>query len=198
VAEQALSSARNPRQVSTDRLGLAVDQRAAESVNIVCALPWPPTVNHAWRPTSRGGKILSDEYKAFKKAVGDYVLEHRVPRFKLKGTLGVAMLVRPPNTLDFDIDNRVKCCLDALAGAGVIENDRFVDLLFVARGKPFPSGVVWIRLEEVSAGNFSALKHFADEVFAANLTGLANPAILSAHDTAEVSRINHAKPPQLR
>jgi Holliday junction resolvase RusA-like endonuclease len=166
-------------------------QKTSQSVGhdlmqVHCALPWPPSVNHSWRSTGRrnGKMILSDEYKAFKKAVGDYVLENKVPRFKLKGTLAVAMLVRPPNDHDFDIDNRVKCCLDALAGAGVIENDKFVDLLFVSRGKPFQSGVVWICIEEMSGGNFSALKHFADQIFSSNLTRLGNPSMIAPHVNA--------------
>lgn len=154
---------------------------ASETVIIECQLPWPPTVNHAWRPTAGGGKILSAEYKAFKKAVGDAVLEHRVKRFALKNALAVAMELRPPSTREFDIDNRVKCCLDALAGAGVIENDKFVDLLFISRGSPLtPRGAVWIRIEEMSSGNFSALKHFSDQLFAANSTRAGNAAILAA------------------
>jgi len=140
-------------------------------MHIVCELPWPPTVNHAWRPTAGGGKILAPEYKAFKKAVGDSVLEHRIKRFALKNTLAVAIELRPPlKARDFDIDNRVKCCLDALAGAGVIDNDKFVDVLLVSRGIGHARGSVWIRIEEMSAPNFSALAFFRDGFFASSST----------------------------
>jgi Holliday junction resolvase RusA-like endonuclease len=160
----------------------------SDLMQIKCVLPWPPSVNHAWRSTGRrdGKIILSAEYKAFKKAVGDYVLENRVPRFKLKGALAISMQLKPPaSARDFDIDNRVKCCLDALAGAGVIENDKFIDLLLVRRSNPATRGSVFVRIEEMTPPNFCALKHFADQVFSSNLTGIPNPVIFDSHVNAE-------------
>lgn len=132
-------------------------------MNITFDLPWPPTSNHAWRPTANGGKILSEEYKSFKKAVADRVYEQRIKRFWTKDRLAVALKLDPPNNRDYDIDNRAKCCLDAIAAAGVIENDKFIDLLLIVRGKVrTPLGSVLVRIEELSLPNFSALGDFQD------------------------------------
>jgi Holliday junction resolvase RusA-like endonuclease len=126
-------------------------------------LPWPPSVNHAWRPTAAGGKILSEDYVRFKKAVGDRVLEKRIKRFWTKDRLAVALTLKPPNMRDYDIDNRAKCCIDAIAAAGVIENDKYIDLLLIVRGKlDAPHGSVMVRIEEMSLPNFSALGDFRD------------------------------------
>jgi len=130
-------------------------------------LPWPPSVNHAWRPTAAGGKILSEDYARFKKAVGDRVLEKRIKRFWTKDRLAIALKLNPPNNRDYDIDNRAKCCIDAIAAAGVIENDKFIDLLLIVRGKwDPPQGCVMVRIEEMSLPSFSALGDFRDYYFA--------------------------------
>ena len=119
--------------------------------SIVFELPWPPSVNHAWRPTAAGGKILSEDYARFKKAVGDCVLEKRVKRFWTKDRLAVALKLNPPNQRVYDIDNRAKCCIDAIAAAGVIENDKFIDLLLILRGQlDAPHGSVAVRIEPAS------------------------------------------------
>lgn len=128
---------------------------------LVCTLPWPPSANHAWRPTRGGGKILSDKYKMFKQAVGDCVLEQRIRRhWHTDQSLILAVACRPPNRVSFDIDNRLKTLIDSLSANGVIGNDRYVDMIVVRRASlDPPHGSVVVRIEELSAipitlGNF--------------------------------------------
>lgn len=134
--------------------------------SITFVLPWPPSANHALRAV--GGRVIRSEgYREYRKAVGDRVLEHRIKRFWTKDRLAVAFKLNPPNDRDYDIDNRAKCCLDAIAAAGVIENDKFIDLLMIARGKiDAPCGSVMVRIEEMSLPSFSALGDFQDYFYA--------------------------------
>lgn len=120
-------------------------------ISIVCKLPWPPSANHAWRPTKNGGKILSDKYKSFKQAVGDCVLEQRVKRhWHSDQKLIIGIACRAPNLQSFDIDNRIKTLIDALAGAGVIANDKHIDMIIVRRASlDPPHGSVTVRIEQL-------------------------------------------------
>jgi len=121
-------------------------------------LGWPPSVNHAWRPTAKHGKILSDEYRSFIKHVGDCVLEQRIPRHWTTAKLLIAINCRPPNARSFDIDNRVKTTLDAIVRAGVIEDDKHVDLLIVHRGHiNAPHGSIDVLIEELEAADKACL-----------------------------------------
>lgn len=124
-------------------------------IDIRCRLPWPTSANAAWTPL--GGKkkavLRTVDYRLYRKAVGDRVIEHRIPRFKTAGArLAVSIVCRAPTPRDYDIDNRVKTLLDALAYTGVIENDKQIDLIAVARGAVDPPlGSVFVRIKSHDA-----------------------------------------------
>lgn len=107
-------------------------------------LPYPPSVNHYWRH-ARGRHYVSDEGKAYRKAVADVA-----PRRKLTGRLEVVIDVLPPDRRKRDLDNVLKALLDALAHAGTYEDDSQIDCLLVERGSVTPGGSVEVRIREIA------------------------------------------------
>lgn len=118
--------------------------------SVTCELPWPPSANHAWR-ASGNGVHRSEPYRAYIKAVGDAVLEQHVRRHWTTDRLLAGLVFHAPNTRTFDIDNRVKTLLDSLTHAGVIMDDRYIDVIILLRGEVHePHGAVLVHLEELS------------------------------------------------
>jgi crossover junction endodeoxyribonuclease RusA len=100
---------------------------------LVLDLPLPPSVNHYWGQHGHR-RYVSKAGVAFKAQVSDYVIEYRVPKL---GTARIAMTVVlfPKDRRKQDIDNRIKALWDALADAGVFDNDEQIDTLFIERGE---------------------------------------------------------------
>jgi len=100
-------------------------------------LPWAPSVNGYWRHVVMGKRvatILSEEARAYRKAVAQQVIAQRVPRGSLSGKLAVEITAYPPDRRDRDIDNLPKGILDSLKHANVIRDDADIDDLRIARG----------------------------------------------------------------
>lgn len=100
---------------------------------LVLNLPLPPSINHYWGQSGHR-RYVSKAGKLFKEQVQDYVIEYRVPK------LGAARLefqvyLYPKDRRKQDIDNRIKALWDALADAGVFDNDEQIDILIVQRGE---------------------------------------------------------------
>lgn len=100
---------------------------------LILDLPLPPSVNHYWGQHGHR-RYVSKAGVAFKTQVSDYVIEYRVPKL---GTARLAMTVVlfPKDRRKQDIDNRIKALWDALADAGVFDNDEQIDTLFIERGE---------------------------------------------------------------
>lgn len=114
----------------------AAHQRVAEqhTDRLRIVLPWPPTVNHSTTGNGRGGRVLTDEHRAFRAEVALRVVSAGSPRFSPDVRLSVEITLVPPDKRRVDIDNRVKATLDALQRALVIADDSQVDDLRVIRG----------------------------------------------------------------
>jgi crossover junction endodeoxyribonuclease RusA len=100
---------------------------------LVLNLPLPPSVN-SYRTIFRGRMGISKAGRQFKQQISDYVVEYAVPK------LGAARLefqvtLYPRDRRKQDIDNRIKALWDALADAGVFDNDEQIDVLIVHRGE---------------------------------------------------------------
>ena len=91
---------------------------------------------------------MSKAGKEFKAQVSDYVVEYRVPKL---GTARLEMQVTlyPKDRRKQDIDNRIKALWDALADAGVFDNDEQIDTLMVQRGAIKKGGGCMVIIEKI-------------------------------------------------
>lgn len=108
-------------------------------------LPYPPSINHYYIHTARGVKIGDKGHKYRNDAV--YLLH------KFKGAckdkkIAVTINVFPPDKRKRDLDNILKCLLDAMEHANVYENDNNIDMLTVIRRQSVPNGCVQVWIGE--------------------------------------------------
>jgi len=100
---------------------------------VILNLPLPPSVN-SYRTIFRGRMGISKAGVQFKEQVSDYVIEYRVPKLGA-ARLEMKVVLYPRDRRKQDIDNRIKALWDALADAGVFDNDEQIDILLVERGE---------------------------------------------------------------
>lgn len=107
---------------------------------IEIVLPFPPSLNHAWRRVGAKtvlAKAQRDYRKAAVAAVAEAIpsLRERV-KLPLQQRLGVSIYLFPPNARKWDIDGKPKAVLDALTKAGVWIDDGQIDWMLVHRMSP--------------------------------------------------------------
>ena len=100
---------------------------------LILNLPLPPSVNHYWG-THGHRRYVSKAGVLFKEQVSDYVAEYRVPKLGAE-RLEMKVVLYPKDRRKQDIDNRIKALWDALADAGVFDDDEQIDVLMVERGE---------------------------------------------------------------
>lgn len=100
---------------------------------LVLNLPLPPSINHYWGQSGHR-RYVSKTGVAFKEAVSNYVAEYNVPKLG-NARLEFQVTLYPRDRRKQDIDNRIKALWDALAEAGVFDNDEQIDILIVHRGE---------------------------------------------------------------
>lgn len=97
----------------------------------ILTLPFPPSVNSYWRH-NRGRTHISSEGKAYRQQVAQHVAVAAQPQ-QGQARLSVYVEVYPPDKRRRDLDNMFKAVLDALAHAGVYEDDSQIDKLSIER-----------------------------------------------------------------
>lgn len=86
----------------------------------VLHLPWPPSVNNAWR-NHNGRVLVSKTMREWRKKA-----EHHLTFQKTKpvpGEVTIIVHLYPPTRRKYDIDNKLKSILDLLVHAHIIEDD---------------------------------------------------------------------------
>lgn len=119
---------------------------------ITLHLPFPPSVNTYWRHVSLKGRgvvtLTSERGRKYRKAVQDYILQHRGAA-GLKGRLDVRIKLTMPDRRKRDLDNYFKAALDALTHSGVWLDDEQIDALQVQRMGISAPGGAEIEIHEI-------------------------------------------------
>lgn len=109
-------------------------------------------MNHAWGQCGTR-KYLKKAGVEFRKSVSEAVAEQGQ---KITGRLAIFLSLYAPTKRKYDIDNRIKACLDALQLAGVFDDDEQVDVLWVQRKEVMKGGlckVVIVQAEDWREGH---------------------------------------------
>lgn len=98
-------------------------------------LPYPPSINHYYQRTRDGNLFIGKRGEEYRLAVKMGVLQAGIK--PLKGC-GLSMIVHlcMPDLRKRDIDNPMKCLLDALAHAGAIVDDSQIVELMIYKHAP--------------------------------------------------------------
>lgn len=116
-------------------------------------LPWPPSVNTYWRHPNKGplaGRtLISEKGREYRIAVQQLAMVERWGKMPADARLSVQIDAWPPDKRRRDLDNVLKASLDALAAAGVLEDDCLIDHLSIRRSPV--GGMLKVRIAEVVA-----------------------------------------------
>ncbi len=93
----------------------------------------PPTVNHLYRSTIGGRRYKTDAGREYQQMITNDIIEVWGDRQPYTGSVALYIEFETDNRRRWDIDNRVKALQDCLTMAGVIADDRQVDVLHVER-----------------------------------------------------------------
>lgn len=127
-AHQVTSDTNPPAQPQPDAYRLTPAQPAKPAplpVAQTVILPLPPTVNHYYVNTGRGGRALSPGARDYKAAAADVIYHAHLVRYA--GPVAVTMHVYRERKAG-DLDNRVKLTLDSLNGHAWGDDAQVVEL----------------------------------------------------------------------
>ena len=105
----------------------------------VFTLPWPLSVNNLFLNVQGRGRVPTKRYEEWKREAALVLMAQR-PR-KHRGPVHVSIELCPPDRRKRDLDNALKCVLDALTTNQIIEADdstilRSLEAKWVETGDP--------------------------------------------------------------
>jgi Holliday junction resolvase RusA-like endonuclease len=108
-------------------------------------LPWPPSVNRYYRHVGPRVLISREGRKYRMMAVSRLggLFE------KFSGTVALSLDCYPPDRRRRDLDNILKCLLDSLVNAGVMEDDSQMKRLQMEMYEPIPEGLVHVHVAPI-------------------------------------------------
>jgi crossover junction endodeoxyribonuclease RusA len=114
----------------------------------LCVGASPPSVNHYWG-THGHRRFIRPEGLAFRSLVAVAARKAMNGTEPLAGSLAVEIEIYPQDRRKRDLDNQLKCLLDALEHAGVYNDDHQVGMLVVRRGAGRKGGGCLVEVREV-------------------------------------------------
>lgn len=113
-------------------------------------LPWPPSVNAAYRSIVVGRSprvLISRNGREYKQAAAHAIMLQRVPSFGDQ-RVSVSLSVYPPDRRKRDLGNLDKLLIDALMPQ-VIDDDSQIDKLTWERMRVIPGGEVTVTVAAI-------------------------------------------------
>lgn len=92
---------------------------------------YPPSINHYYGTRRGGGRFVKEPGLAYRREVKMMWKAFRAKPFE--GSVAVAIVLLQKDKRHRDIDNGLKCILDALQHAGCYANDRQVVRLIIEK-----------------------------------------------------------------
>lgn len=114
--------------------------------DIEFALPFPPSVNSYYTHT-RNGIFIGKKGVQYRKDSSLCIVEQLGDIDTISEPLHMEVVLYPPDRRKRDLDNYMKCLLDAITHAQLWEDDSQIDQLSIFRGVVIPrSGRVLVSL----------------------------------------------------
>lgn len=110
-------------------------------MTILIDLPWPPSINHYYLRT-RYGMTIDKAGRSYRERT-KLALRGAT---KMKGPMCVEILAYPPDNRRRDIDNLLKCTLDALQKGGAYDDDFMIQKIDIERREVVEGGKLIVRI----------------------------------------------------